>query len=263
MIDTLRGKQESLFIVIGDISQLGVPMIGEDENAPADIRGSETKRAAWMAKELLIASVRLAASRKMPVWMPKTSKYCSLAALVLSEYVHADVAETVVPVKDRGQDRCPPLNFFHSRSGDTAPRSDPAWQQAFRTNRVIEPSQRVFSLQAALETTGAKRIVCIGAGSKVSGAYRLAEKRGIAITTLDFSKKSVGRTRKNNTESSAWLQERLLRARGELRPYRAKTKQDERDNTQTKGLKIPVLLHLFPPVPLLVYWKLEEMLPSR
>lgn len=260
MINQLRKSEKSLFIVIGNTSGLSEPMIGEDEDVNREIRGSEAQRAAWMAKELMIATLRLGASRQMPIWMSSTSKYCSLAALLLSEYAEAKIAEPFATAGRDREDSLPLLNFYHPESRKESGRSKPSWQQMYAQNGVIDLERKTLSFSQALQRTRAKKILCIGAGPKISEARSLAQQCGAEVFTLDFTKAAASRDRNRNTVGVAQLEDRLLRARGELRPYRARTRQDERPNNAANDIKAPALLHLFPPVPLLVYWQLNEFL---
>ncbi|NHZ38149.1 hypothetical protein [Massilia rubra] len=262
MTGTLRASRDSLFIVLGDTAKLGVAMIGEDTDNFAT-RGTDAQRAGWMAKELLIATVRIAAGRRMPVWMPYNSKYCSLAALTLSEYLNANVAEPLAPPDERRGQRQAALNFYHATSRAAAPRVTPAWQQTFLANGVIGQSETTYSLLSALKISQAQRIVCIGSGPRVAGAYALAKQLQINITTLDFSKATAKKGGKGDNTGPGRLEQRLKWARGEIRTYRAKSRQDERQEGEANEEKSPALVHLFPPVPLLVFWQLESMLPGR
>lgn len=261
MTGTLRASSDSLFIVLGDTAKLGVPMIGEDTDNIAT-RGTDAQRAGWMAKELLIAVIRIAAGRRMPVWMPYNSKYCSLAALTLSEYLNANVAEPLAPPDERRGPRHAALNFYHATSRTAAPRGTPAWQQTFLANGVIVQSE-AYSLLSALKISQAQRIVCIGSGPRVAGAYALADQLQINITSLDFSKATAKKGGKGDNTGPGRLEQRLKWARGEIRTYRAKSRQDERQEGEANEEKPPALIHLFPPVPLLVFWQLESMLPVR
>jgi hypothetical protein len=260
VINQLRKGEKSLFIVIGNTSGLSEPMIGEDEGVNREIRGSEAQRGAWMAKELVIATLRLGASRQMPIWMSSTSKYCSLAALLLSEYSEAKIAEPFAMAGRDREDSLPLLNFYHSESRKESGRSKPSWQQMYAQNGVIDLEGKTLSFGQALQSTRAKNIVCIGAGPKISEARSLAQQCRAKVFALDFTKAAASRDRKQNSTGVAQLEDRLLKARDELRPYRARTKQDERRDIAPNDIKAPTLLHLLPPVPLLVYWQLNEFL---
>jgi len=255
-----REKANSLFIVIGNTSGLGATTIGEEETETQEIRGSDAQRAAWMAKELLIASLRFGASRQMPIWMSSTSKYCSLAALLLSEYADARIAEPLATALTRSEGGLPLLNFYDPESRKESNRRKPSWQEMYAQNGVIDLEGETLSFTQALLSTRAKNIVCIGEGPKISEARSLSQQYGTTVVALDFTKAAASRDRTRNTTGIAQLEDRLLAARGELRPYRARTKQDERPNVAANDIKTPTLLHLFPPVPLLVYWQLNEFL---
>jgi hypothetical protein len=260
LINQRREREKSLFIVIGNTSGLSEPMIGEDDDVNREIRGSEAQRAAWMAKELVIATLRLGASRQMPIWMSSTSKYCSLAALLLSEYAEAKIAEPLATASRNKENSLPLLNFYHPDSRKESSRSKPSWQQMYAQNGVIDLEGKTLSFSQALQSTRAKNIVCIGAGPKISEARSFAQQYGAEVFALDFTKASASRNRTRNASGTAQLEDRLLSARGQLRPYRARTKQDERPNIAANDIKAPTLLHLFPPVPLLVYWQLNDFL---
>lgn len=260
MINQLRKSEKSLFIVVGNTSGLSEPMIGEDEDLNREIRGSEVQRAAWMAKELMIATLRLGASRRMPIWMSSTSKYCSLAALLLSEYAEAKIAEPFARAERHSEDSLPLLNFYHPESRKESGRSNPSWQQMYAQNGVIDLERESLSFGRALQSTRAKKIVCIGAGPKISQARSLAQQCGAEVFALDFTKAAAIRDRQQNSAGVARLEDKLLAARGELRPYRARSRQDERPEVSTNDIKAPALLHLFPPIPLLVYWQLDGAL---
>lgn len=262
MTGTLRSSSDSLFIVLGDTAKLGVPMIGEDTDSIAR-RGTDAQRAEWVAKELLIATVRIAASRRMAVWMPGNSKYCSLAALTLSEYLSANVAEAIAPAGEPRAQRQASLHFYNSTSQTTATRGTADWQQTFLANGVIVQDETRHSLPSALSYSQARRIVCIGFGRKVSAAYALAQQLRIKITTLDFSKSGVIAGGVADDNWPGRLEQRLKLARGEIRTFRAKSRQDERQEQDATEHKPPASIHLFPPVPLLVFWQLENMLPLR
>jgi hypothetical protein len=113
-------------------------MIGEDDDVNREIRGSEAQRAAWMAKELVIATLRLGASRQMPIWMSSTSKYCSLAALLLSEYAEAKIAEPLATASRNKESSLPLLNFYHPDSRKESSRSKERLFHSARLCKVHE-----------------------------------------------------------------------------------------------------------------------------
>ena len=250
-------REDGLVLIVGQIATLERAMVGEPGGVSGELRGTTGQKAAWMAREQFIATVRLAASRNIPVWIAQDSEFSSLAAMILSEYAQADVAEGSGPIQGHGPERKYPLNFFKATPTSRTPAGTLAWQTVYKELGVIAPAEDTLTLAQVLENMKLKLIVCIGSGPKVSSAMRLAKQRKIHVEFLDFSKESSEKLGDNGLEA------RLLKVRKSIHVTRTRSARGQFENEAISELQIPPDFHLFPPVPLLIYWQLEDLLPLR
>lgn len=248
----------SIFIIVGNIDNLGAPLIGEAESEKTitEQRGTREDRAAWVADELLIASVRLAASRSMPIWIQADSSYCSLAALVLSEYQSAQVAERNVPPLETDAVMDTPLNLIDSSDGQL---EDDDWQEPYLQIGILPKRRRQQSMAEAMSKHRPSLVICIGQGGAVNRASQLAERMQISTKNLDFSQEQDRQDRQKNSRDTG-LNEKLRKSR-DISLYRVDDGNFVAENRAKIEPQIPPQLKRFPPLPLLVYWQLEEALP--
>lgn len=248
----------SIFIIVDNIDSLGAPLIGEAENEKTVLeqRGTREDRAAWVADELLIASVRLAASRSMPIWIQADSSYCSLAALVLSEYQSAQVAERNVPRPEPDAFLDAPLNLIDSPDSELG---DDDWQELYLQTGILSKRRRQLSMVEAMSNHKPSLLICIGQGGAVDHASQLAEQMQISTKNLDFSQEQDRKDRQKNPRDTG-LNEKLRQSRN-ISLYRVEDGNFVEQNRTNIEPQIPPQLKRFPPLPLLVYWQLEEALP--
>ena len=248
----------SIFIIVGNIDSLGAPLIGEAENEKTvmEQRGTREDRAAWVADELLITSVRLAASRSMPIWIQADSSYCSLAALVLSEYQFAQVAERNVPLSDPDAVLDTALHLINSPDDELG---DDDWQAPYLQTGILSKPRGQLSMLEAMSNHKPSLLICIGQGEAVDRASQLAERMQISIKNLDFSQERDRKDRQRNPHDVG-LNEKLGKSRN-ISLYRVDDGNFVEQNRANMEPQMPPQLKRFPPLPLLVYWQLEEALP--
>jgi hypothetical protein len=249
------GEDHSVLIIIGQTTELGHSAVGEDDVVQNELRGSAPQRAAWMAKEQFIATVRMAASRKMRIWIAQDCLYSSLAALILSEYLHPNVAERGQAQREDPSHGRFLLNLFRTKEKIRAPRNISSWIQTYSKIGVLNASAVAPTLLAVIEEKRPKLIVCIGTGPKVSFVTKLAKKNEVSIARLDLSRDRSALEGDNGFES------RIRSARANMRMYRAKSERDTAEHERDFATDRPLQLHMFPPVPLLVHWQLDQLLP--
>lgn len=253
----------SIFIVVGNMDNLGTALIG-DEDDPVDDedvkerRQEHEMRADWVADELLIAAVRLAASRSTPIWMQADSSYCSLAAFVISEYQSAQIAERTEPIPERRDIFDAPLNLIRGANSVHDQEVDDDWQVPYVQTGVISKHRKEPSLPEALSNSRPSLLICIGAGGTVDYALQQAERMQVPISNLDFSRDNGNGSRQNDPNYRKLL-ERLVKGR-DISLYSREDDNFVEQNRQHLEPERPAQLDRFPPLPLLVYWQLEEAL---
>lgn len=250
-------RDSGLVLIIGQVKSFECPMIGEPDGTLDVIRGTTSQRAEWMAREQVIATVRLAAGRSMPLWIPQDNIYGSLAAMILSEYIQADVAENFEGSTEPNSQRKYLLNLFRTTSTGKTVKRTPAWQKVYIDLGVMRSAEATLSLAELFERERPKLMVCIGSGPKVSAAKHLARQYKVHVEALDFSKEGARELGDNSMES------RLLRARSDIQPMHVRSARDPFENERVSEPRVPENVFLYPPVPLLVYWQLEHYMPER
>ncbi len=218
-------------------------------------------RADWVGDEILIATVRLVASRSMSIWMQGESSYCSLAAFVISEYQSAQVAEHAEPLAEPRQIFDAPLNLIRSADSLQDEVADDDWQIPYIHTGILSEQRKEISIQEALSNFRPALLICIGAGPRVEHALQQAKKNQVPTSNLDFSR-DAGDGIRQNDPNYRMLSENIAKSR-KISLYRREDKNFVEQNRENLEPELPAQLDRFPPIPLLVYWQLKQALPDQ